>query len=93
METFLMLGKYSNEGLREIGPDRTKSARQLISELGGKVKSMHALLGGYDVVIIAELPNTKTAMKASMGISLLTGITFNSYPALSVEDFDKIMEK
>lgn len=93
METFIMLGKYSSEGMRDIGPDRTKSARRLITELGGKVKSMYALLGGYDVLIVAELPDSKTAMKASLGISLLTGITFASYPALSVEDFDKIMEK
>ena len=33
------------------------------------------------------------AMKASVALSKLTGISFATYPAVTVEDFDKMMAK
>jgi len=30
-------------------------------------------------------------MKASLGLSLFTGISFSTLPAVSIDDFDKIM--
>lgn len=91
MTTVVMIGKYSADAIREISPNRTEKAISLIKELGGKLHSMYALLGGYDVVLIVEFPKLETAMKASLALSLLTGISFSSFPAISVDDFDKMI--
>jgi len=91
MTTFFMMGKYSAEAIKEMSADRTMKSINLISELGGEVNSMHALMGGYDLVLIVSLDSLETAMKASLGLTILTGINFSTFPAVAIEDFDKIM--
>lgn len=93
MEKFIMVGKYSAESIKDISSNRTERAVRLIKELGGKVHEIYALLGGFDVVLIVDLKDSKTAMKASLGLMLLTGIAFSTYPAVSVKDFDRMLEK
>ena len=91
MQTFFVIGKYSSDAIKDMSPDRTEKSIGLIKELGGEVKSMYALLGGFDFVMIVELPNNDIAMKVSLGLSVLTGISFTTYPAVGVDDFDKII--
>ena len=93
MTTYLMLGKYSSESIKEISPNRTDQAIKLIRECGGKVKFMYAVLGGFDLLLAAEFPKIEAAMRASVGLNMLTGIAFTTYPAISVDDFDKLAVK
>jgi len=91
MNTYLMMGKYSTEAIKDISADRTEKAIHVINQLGGKLHCMYALLGGYDFVMIVDFPKLQTAMKASMAMSMISGISFSSYPAVSVDDFDKMI--
>jgi len=91
MATFLMLGRYSAEGRRSITAARTQQAKQTIRELGGETKSIHALLGEHDLVIIVELPDLDKALLASLALARLTGVTFSTYPAYTAEQFDQLM--
>jgi uncharacterized protein with GYD domain len=90
MATFFVYGKYSQEAIKGISSDRTKKALDVIAKSGGKVKSMYALLGKYDIVLIADFPGVAEVMKASIALNKLTGIAFTSFPAISIEEFDKI---
>ena len=85
-----MWGKYSSDAIKEISPDRTDKAIKLIRECGGKMKFMYAVLGGYDLLLITEFPKLQAAMRASVGLNMLTGIAFTTFPAISVDDFDKM---
>lgn len=91
MAIFFMLGKYSLEATKGISPNRTKEAISLIEKHGGKVNSMYALLGEYDLVLIVELSSVQEAMKCSLSLNKLTGISFSTLPAITVEEFDKIV--
>ena len=91
MATFIMIGKYSPEAVKDISSNRTEKTVGLVRELGGKIVAMYALLGDQDFVLIVEFSDTKTAMKASLCLSMLTGISFSSYPAVSVDDFDRML--
>lgn len=93
MATYFLFGEYSQEALKGISSKRTEEAETLIQSLGGKVKGIYALLGVYDIVVIAEFPETEKAMKASVSLTKMTGISFTTSPAVSVERFDEIMEK
>ena len=87
----VLFGKYSVEAMQGISTDRTSAAANLIQELGGNVVSMYALLGAYDLMLIVQLPGIQEAVKASVALGKKTGIAFTTAPALSVEDFDKLM--
>jgi uncharacterized protein with GYD domain len=91
MATFLMFGKYSSDASKEISSKRTEEAASLIKRFGGEVKSMYALLGEKDLVIILTFPGVEEAMKASVALSKLTGVSFTTSPAITVEEFDKMM--
>lgn len=93
MSTFFMLGKYSSEGLKGISASRTDKALKLIKKFDGEVKSMYALLGEIDLVFILTFPDVEKAMQASVALNKLTGISFTTLPAVTVEEFDKVMSK
>ena len=90
MATYVMLGKYSLGAIGDISAERTQQASALIEEQGGEFKGGYALLGEYDLVLIAEFPGTEEAMKASVGLTKMLGISFATSPAVSVEAFDKL---
>ncbi len=93
MTTFFMFGKYSSEALKAISAERTVKSKALIEKLGGKIKSGYALLGEHDIILINEFPNRKQAMKASIALNKLLGISFTTVPAVTLEEFDELMEE
>ncbi|MEJ2728783.1 MAG: GYD domain-containing protein [Deltaproteobacteria bacterium] len=90
MATFFMFGKYTPEARREISVKRTQQAVEAIKKLGGEVMAMHALLGPYDLLFCITLPAIEDAIKASLALSTLTGISFTTCPAVTVEAFDEM---
>ena len=91
MITYLLFGKYSTEAVKAIGMERTRESMALIKQNGGEFKAGYALLGKIDLVLIVDLPDTEYAMKTSAALSNLLGISFSTAPAVSMEEFDKIM--
>ena len=63
----------------------------MITDLGGTVISIYLLLGEKDLVIIAAFPGLKEAIKGSVHISKMTGISFTTSPAVTAEEFDEYM--
>lgn len=92
MATYLMFGKYSAEAMKDITADRTKKVVGLLGKLGAKVQAMYALLGEHDLVLVLDIPSNEDAMKASVAMSTLTGIAFKTCPAVTVEQFDELLE-
>jgi uncharacterized protein with GYD domain len=93
MITCFMFGNYTTESLKKISADRTKEVVILINEMDGKVKSMYALLGQQDLVFVVDFPDINQAIKASVSLSNLLGIPFTTSPAVTVEEFDAMMEE
>ena len=91
MSVYFLFGKYSTESVKGMSAERTKKAGSLMESFGGTVKSVYALMGEHDLVVIAEFPGVEEAMKASLAVSKLTGISFSTSPAVTVEDFDRMI--
>jgi uncharacterized protein with GYD domain len=91
MATYFMFGQYSPASVGKISASRTADATAVIGDCGGKVKAGYALLGKIDLVLIVDFPSNDAAMKASVALSKLLDIGFTTAPALSVEEFDKLV--
>ena len=91
MAKFVMLGRYSQEAIKGITAGRTKKGIEIIEQAGGKVNSMFTLLGNYDLLFVVDFPGIAEAMQASVTLSKMTGIGFFTYPAIKVEEFDKMV--
>jgi uncharacterized protein with GYD domain len=90
MATYIMFGKYSLDAVGKISARRTEQAEALIKANEGTLKAAYALLGEYDLVLIAEFPGTEQAMKVSVEAAKTFGISFTTAPAVSIETFDKL---
>jgi uncharacterized protein with GYD domain len=86
-----MFGKYSPEALKAVSAKRSDDAVALIKEYGGEFKAGYALLGDVDLVVVVDLPDTEHAMRISAALTKLLGISFRTAPAISIEQFDKLM--
>jgi uncharacterized protein with GYD domain len=91
MATYLVFGKYTLDGMKDMSAKRTKKATDLVEKFGGKIKAAYALLGEVDLVLIVEFPGPKKAMQASAALSRMLGIAFTTSPAVTVEEFDKLL--
>ncbi len=91
MATYLMFGKYSVDSAKAISSKRTAQAMDVIKKYGGEFKTGYAMLGDIDLVLVVELPDTQRAMQTSAGLTKLLGISFTTAPAVTVEEFDKLM--
>ena len=92
MATFVMLGKYSLTSVKGISEERTDKAAAVIKKNGGKLRDGYIMLGETDLVLIVELPNAEQAMKTSVALTELTGISFTTAPAVTLKEFDKLMK-
>jgi len=88
-----MFGKVSIDAMKKISAERTKKATAIVEDCGGQLKAVYALLGDIDTVAIADFPSVQKAMKASVGLSRLLGISFTTVPALTMDEFDKLVEE
>jgi uncharacterized protein with GYD domain len=93
MATFVMFGEYSQDSIKDISAKRTEKAKDLIKKNGGEIKAGYALLGKVDLVLVLELPDSEQAMKTSVALSKMLGISFTTAPAVSMKRFDKMMEE
>jgi uncharacterized protein with GYD domain len=92
MGTFFMFGKYTSQAATRISAARTAKARETIERLGGRILGIYALMGEYDVVVIAELPRMAEAMQASVTLKSLTDIAFFTVAAMPIEEFDALFD-
>ena len=91
--TYLMFGRYSSNALKTASATRTRKAEHIVGRFRGQIKGMYAMLGGNDLLMIVDLPGIEEAIKVSTGLTKLTGITFTTYPAISVTEFDRLMQE
>ena len=91
MTTYFMFGKYSSEAIKGVSPERTKKANDIILKLGGEIVAQYGLLGYRDLVLIVNLPGVEEVFQASANLYKLTGVSFSSFPAITIEKFDEIL--
>jgi len=90
MATFIMMGTYSPEAIKEISSERTAQATKIIEEAKGKLMSIYATMGDFDLLAVVEFPGIAEAIKASVNLNRALEIAFSTVPALGVEEFDKV---
>ena len=93
MATYVMFGRYSLEAVKAISAKRSSQALAVVKKYGVEVKAGYSLLGKVDVVMVVELPDNERAMQTSAALTKLLGISFTTSPAVSFEQFDKLMGK
>jgi len=95
MPTFVMLGKFTQEGVTKIkeSPQRLEAAGQVAKSLGGELKAFYYTMGQYDFVAITEAPSLEAAMQALFTIGSAGAVRTETLVAFPAEKGVEIIKK
>ena len=93
METYIILGNFTQEGANKIkeSPVRIEAARKAVEAAGGKFLSWHLTMGRYDFVVVTEAPDAKAAASILLAIGGLGNVRTETMRALTEEEFKEVL--
>jgi len=93
METFIILGKYTQQGIAKIkeGPARIEAARKAMAAAGGKMVGWYLTMGRYDFVVVAEAPNARAAASVLLAIAAQGNVSTETLHAMTEAEFKGVV--
>lgn len=95
METYITLANYTGQGIANIkeSPQRIDAARKAIEAAGGKMVAWYQVMGRYDIVVIAEAPNSKVVAGVLLALGALGNVRTETLHALTEEEFREVVSE
>ena len=98
MPKYMIEGTYSVQGaqglLKEGGSGRRAALEKAIQSVGGKLETFYFAFGDTDVFLIADVPDSASAVSASLTASAAGGVSHvKTTPLITVEEMDEAAKK
>ena len=95
MPTYVTLANYTDQGIRNVkeSPGRIDAAQALIKELGGEMKQLYLTMGGYDLVLITEMPSDEAVAKLTLKIGSLGNVRTTTLKAFPEPEFRQLISE
>ena len=97
MAKYLLAGSYRVEGvqglLKEGGSSRRAHIEQLVQGLGGTVEAFYFAYGDYDVYVIVDLPDSVTAIAASLAVNASGSVALKTTVLITPEEMDSAAQQ
>jgi len=92
MATYIILGKYTEQGIRNIkqSPQRLDAARQAVEAAGGKMPQFYLTMGQYDFVAISEGPDDEAMTRVLLAIGSSGNVKTETLKAFPEADYRRI---
>jgi uncharacterized protein with GYD domain len=94
MPTYISLIQYTQKGIEKIkeSPARLDHARKGYEAAGGKIKDFFLVMGEYDIVIVADLPNDEAVAKLALTLGSAGNVRTRSMRAFNEAEYRKIVQ-
>lgn len=94
MTTYIMLIKYTDQGIRNIksSPKRADTAKFLARSCGAELKDIHLTLGAYDLVATVEAADDKAIARFALALDAIGNVRSTTMRAFSEEDYRSIVQ-
>jgi len=94
MPTYISLIQYTQKGMEKIkeSPARLDHAKKGYEAAGGKIKEVYLVMGEYDIVVIAELPNDEAAAKLALTLGSAGNIKSRTSRAVTEAEYRKLVQ-
>ena len=68
MAKYITLINWTDKGIAEAksSPDRFDKARALAKQMGGNIEQVFMTMGGYDLVVVLDMPNDEAAAEFAL---------------------------
>jgi uncharacterized protein with GYD domain len=93
MATYISLVNYTDQGIRNIkdSPKRLAEVKKLAKAFGGNLKQFFLTMGGYDIVVVVDLPGDEAAAKFVLTIGAAGNVRTTTLKAFSESEYRKII--
>jgi uncharacterized protein with GYD domain len=94
MPTYVCLMNLTEKGVADIknSPETIGNGIELLEKMGGKLLSLHLVMGAYDYVGIAELPSDEVAAAFLLRLGADGLVRTTTLKAFSVDQFTKLLK-
>ncbi len=94
MGTYIVLGNYTDQGIRNIkqSPRRLTAAKNVLKEMGGRLRNFYLTMGAIDIVVVIEAPSDEVATQFVLAVGSLGNVRTTTLKAFPEPDFRKIVK-
>jgi uncharacterized protein with GYD domain len=97
MAKYLITGSYTVEGTKgllvEGGSARKAVVEKALQGLGGKLDAIYYAYGDIDVIAIADVPDTVSALALSLTVNASGAVNIKTTPLITVAEVDAAVKK
>ena len=95
MPTYVILGKFTHEGITKIkdSPQRLEASKKSAQSFGGVLKEFYYTMGQYDYVAIAEFPSNEVMMKSLFSVGSRGSVRTETLVAIPAEKAVEIIKE
>jgi uncharacterized protein with GYD domain len=95
MPTYISMMKATDQGAKDIkeAPSRVENAVKALEALGGKLVGFYVVMGEYDYIGIADLPDDQTAMTFLAILGNAGNVKTTTVKAFTMQEFGSILKK
>lgn len=85
MTTYVLLASWTEQGIRDIkdSPQRLDTAKKMLQDMGGSIRSFFLTMGEYDIVAIYDAPDDAIAARFVIQLGQLGDVrtkTLKAFP-------------
>ena len=93
MPHYVILANWTDQGIRNVkdSPKRADAFEAALKKAGGSLKEIFLVLGQYDIVAVAELPDDEAAARLSLAIASLGNVRTTTMRAFNRQEFRNIV--
>lgn len=94
MNTYIALMNLTEEGIKTIHDSGARSERgkALMKKIGGRIKDYYLTMGGYDFVVVFEVPNDEAMARFLLEVGRWGAIRSTTLRAFPRPDAKKIID-
>ena len=95
MPTYIVLGQFTDQGLRNVkdSPKRAEAMRAMAKKTGVTVKDVYWTLGKYDVVTIVDAPDDTAVTAMLLSTGGLGNVRTHCLRAFNADEMGKVLGK
>jgi uncharacterized protein with GYD domain len=93
MPTYVMLVNWTDQGIRNVGdsPKRLETAKAMLKDMGGEVRSMYLTMGQYDMVVTYDAADDAVAARFTLMLGKTGNVRTVSMKAFPEQAFRQIV--
>jgi uncharacterized protein with GYD domain len=93
MPTYIVLSKWTDQGIRDVKgtPERLRQYEQTGQSLGVRLAAWYLTMGEYDNVAIVEAPDDETMARIALTLGSQGNVRTTTLKAFSRDEFERIV--